>query len=199
MPSFRTRTKLINAEQYTGRENPLPVGVEIGPKGVPVVLTEDCRCEAVNRGDWIVPVEGTPFFKRYPHSEFVTFAPGHLTPLATSGRKDGDQPAMNETSRPFVEIQQPPQLTNRDVAEHKLVDFERAVEKIVNALSLENLSDTPDFMLAKFLAGALTLFNDVTRQRTEWYGKKSDREFYNDAALALPPNSTASPNRTTST
>lgn len=41
---------------------------------------------------------------------------------------------------------------------------------IINKMSLENQSDTPDFILASYLVTCFENFNLVTKARTAWYG-----------------------------
>ncbi len=50
--------------------------------------------------------------------------------------------------------------------------FMREVAQIINKHSMENNSNTPDFILAEMLLGFLTVFENATRKREEWYRKK---------------------------
>lgn len=52
--------------------------------------------------------------------------------------------------------------------------FEVGVEELINSNSLENESDTPDYISAEFLRKMFELFNSAIRQRTEWLGIKPD-------------------------
>jgi hypothetical protein len=47
--------------------------------------------------------------------------------------------------------------------------FEYKLEKLLNAHSKENGSDTPDFILANYLIKCLEAFNEATTTRSEWY------------------------------
>lgn len=49
-------------------------------------------------------------------------------------------------------------------------EFRTELEKLINGHSKENESDTPDFILAEFLAGCLAVFDDAVCSRTKWYG-----------------------------
>ncbi len=49
------------------------------------------------------------------------------------------------------------------------VVFTREVAKLINRFSLENESDTPDYILAAFMVSSLDLFQSRIRERTEWY------------------------------
>lgn len=50
-------------------------------------------------------------------------------------------------------------------------EFEKELTALINKHSLEGESDTPDFILAKFLKNSLKAFNEATRRRSDWYGK----------------------------
>lgn len=45
-----------------------------------------------------------------------------------------------------------------------------ALVKAINSVSAENGSDTPDFILAEFLAAQLDAFNQAVHRRSQWYG-----------------------------
>lgn len=48
--------------------------------------------------------------------------------------------------------------------------FEKELSGLINKHSLENESDTPDYILADYLNRCLFAFNCATRKRKEWYG-----------------------------
>jgi hypothetical protein len=48
--------------------------------------------------------------------------------------------------------------------------FEGDLRELINRHSLENSSDTPDYILAQYIAGCVTTFNNVVRQRDAWHG-----------------------------
>ena len=50
-------------------------------------------------------------------------------------------------------------------------DFLRAMAREINSVSRENVSNTPDFILAEFLAAALVAFENASLAREKWYGK----------------------------
>lgn len=56
---------------------------------------------------------------------------------------------------------------------------------VLNRYSMENGSDTPDFILAEYLAGCLANWNTYSRTRESWYG--IDRRGPTIAAPARPP------------
>jgi hypothetical protein len=47
--------------------------------------------------------------------------------------------------------------------------FKKELTDLINHHSLENASNTPDFILAKYLADCLSAFNQATRERSDWY------------------------------
>lgn len=48
--------------------------------------------------------------------------------------------------------------------------FERDLCSLINAHSIENGSNTPDFLLAEYLQGCLDLWNKSVNARDKWYG-----------------------------
>lgn len=50
--------------------------------------------------------------------------------------------------------------------------FRKQLEKLINEHSLENQSDTPDFILAEFLENCLKSFDYAILQRNSFYKKE---------------------------
>ncbi len=50
--------------------------------------------------------------------------------------------------------------------------FRKKLEDLLNCESMENESDTPDFILAQFLESCLFAFDSAVRRRREWWGPK---------------------------
>lgn len=48
-------------------------------------------------------------------------------------------------------------------------DFRGKLEDLINRESMENGSDTPDFILAEYLKDCLVAFDKATTRRTDWY------------------------------
>lgn len=44
------------------------------------------------------------------------------------------------------------------------------ISQALNGVSAENGSNTPDFILADYLAGCLEAFDEATKARDQWYG-----------------------------
>jgi hypothetical protein len=50
-------------------------------------------------------------------------------------------------------------------------DFRRELAEVINRHSRENGSNTPDFILAGYLASCLTAWDMATWARERWYGR----------------------------
>jgi hypothetical protein len=48
--------------------------------------------------------------------------------------------------------------------------FKKDLEGLINHHSLENLSNTPDFILADYLTECLLNYNTVVTHRDKWFG-----------------------------
>ncbi len=48
-------------------------------------------------------------------------------------------------------------------------DFRQELENVINRCSMENGSDTPDFILAEYLADCLVAFDKAVERRTMHY------------------------------
>ena len=51
------------------------------------------------------------------------------------------------------------------------VSFRKELAKLINKFSKENGSDTPDFILAEYLADCLSAYDNAVTARTEWRGE----------------------------
>lgn len=49
--------------------------------------------------------------------------------------------------------------------------FRKELEELINKNSLENGSNTPDFILAEYLTDCLSTFDKIVYKREEWYGR----------------------------
>ena len=49
--------------------------------------------------------------------------------------------------------------------------FEQELTSLINKYSMENGSNTPDFILANYLQDCLRIFNVTVQQRENWYGR----------------------------
>lgn len=53
--------------------------------------------------------------------------------------------------------------------------FGDELEELLNKYPKENRSDTPNFVLRKYLVGCLAVFNEAVRNREEHYGRRESR------------------------
>ena len=51
------------------------------------------------------------------------------------------------------------------------MEFRKALEDLINRHSRENGSNTPDFLLAEYLAACLDAFEKAVNERDQWYGR----------------------------
>lgn len=52
--------------------------------------------------------------------------------------------------------------------ERVISDFEKELEQLINKHSRENMSDTPDFILAEYLNTCLTAYSVAVSSRDHW-------------------------------
>lgn len=64
--------------------------------------------------------------------------------------------------------------------------FEEDIRDAINRHSQENLSNTPDFILASYLMDCMNAFDMAVNHRERWYG----REVPGEGAVAVGPNAT---------
>ena len=55
--------------------------------------------------------------------------------------------------------------------------FQKRLEELINSCSMENGSDTPDFILAEYLRKCLQAFDDTVLARERWYGRDAGYEY----------------------
>lgn len=80
--------------------------------------------------------------------------------------------------------------------------FERELEHLINKHGRERGSNTPDYILAEYLASCLASFNKAVQLREQWYGRGEQfvatglatiEEAARINALASPPSSRETP------
>lgn len=52
--------------------------------------------------------------------------------------------------------------------------FHDELRTLLNGYSKENESNTPDFILTRYIERCLDAFDEATRARDKWYGSKHD-------------------------
>lgn len=58
-----------------------------------------------------------------------------------------------------------------DSPQQMQANFEKELEILINRHCQENISNTPDFILAQYILGCLAIFNIAIQQREAWYGR----------------------------
>ena len=53
-------------------------------------------------------------------------------------------------------------------------DYVKEIAALLNRHSVENDSNTPDFIMAEFVSKCLDAFNNAVRERERWYGRTHD-------------------------
>lgn len=66
-------------------------------------------------------------------------------------------------------------------------EFRQKLQNLINSISLENGSDTPDFILAEYLNDCLQSFDRAVNAREKWYGRQQERTPFYDCPEP-PPN-----------
>ena len=56
--------------------------------------------------------------------------------------------------------------------------FQEELESLINRHSIENESDSPDFLLATFLIDCLRIYAKTVKARDKWYGFKGLSQRY---------------------
>lgn len=51
------------------------------------------------------------------------------------------------------------------------MELEDEIKALLNCHSAENVSNTPDWLLAQYLLSCLAAFNTAVQQRENWYGR----------------------------
>jgi hypothetical protein len=87
---------------------------------------------------------------------------GEIGPVLTPD--DIEQRAQRDVDEFDAGLQMPP---SSDGA------YEKKLEALINEHSMENCSDTPDFILARYLRLQLDIFDNTIRRREHWYGRRA--------------------------
>jgi hypothetical protein len=66
------------------------------------------------------------------------------------------------------------------------MSLESDITTVINMHSLENTSNTPDFLLAEFMLACLYAYNTTLQKRTLWYGRMDES---GSTAVVEPPES----------
>jgi anti-sigma-K factor RskA len=64
--------------------------------------------------------------------------------------------------------------------------FKKGLEELINSYSMENGSDTPDFILATYLLGCLRVFDKAIIDREIWYDRPTKHLVEDEWTNQLP-------------
>lgn len=56
----------------------------------------------------------------------------------------------------------------------EFINFRKELQQLINRYSVENESNTPDFILANYISGCLDVFASTVKERENWYGRGKD-------------------------
>lgn len=68
-------------------------------------------------------------------------------------------------------IDEPDDYDYQKQKEGRKIDFSYELRSLINRYSLENTSNTPDFVLAEYLVSCLNAFDTAVQQRENYYGR----------------------------
>lgn len=72
--------------------------------------------------------------------------------------------------------------------------FRKELCNLINRESMENGSDTPDFLLAEYLADCLDVYDRTVKAREKWYGREAKSvPSYECPEVDLPPHENEEP------
>lgn len=130
--------------------------------------------------DWIIKGVNGELYPCKPDIFAKTYVPATPEPIAigddidldeleTEMQKPGYITAMND--EPTISWRSAP-IAEDDPAHpnQRYTRFRDQLQDLINSNSMENGSDTPDFMLAEFLTDALMSFDRLMQRRDGWYG-----------------------------
>lgn len=72
--------------------------------------------------------------------------------------------------------------------EDKEKSFREKLSSLINSVSKENGSNTPDFILADYLSGCLENFDKAVNRREKWYGRPDEEDSVKSKELPPLPN-----------
>lgn len=68
-------------------------------------------------------------------------------------------------------------MNNTETTEGRIVSpFEKELSTLINRYSMENGSNTPDFLLAQYLDHCLKTFGLIVTERDRWYSIQDAKE-----------------------
>jgi len=77
---------------------------------------------------------------------------------------------INFMTNPVVRILNHMNTKEKCMISIDISDFEKELTMLINSYSIENQSNTPDFLLAQFIIGCLNAYKVAVNNRDLWYG-----------------------------
>jgi hypothetical protein len=115
----------------------------------------------------LTPIGGAPAMLIDTLEGCMTASPGDWIIRGVEGEISPCKPSIFEASyepADFAEIEGPTEPQT----------FEQELCALINRHSMENHSDTPDFILCEFLRKSLETFDVAVRLRERWYGREGE-------------------------
>jgi hypothetical protein len=72
--------------------------------------------------------------------------------------------------KPIGELSDPANVRPQNLPTGDISEFQKKLEVLINQHSLENGSNTPDFILSEYLTGCIDVWNKSVMRRSDWYG-----------------------------
>jgi len=171
----RKRTETVEAVQYTGDgdEGPMFDG-KLGCRPLQPAWLADALLRKANENDAIYTRRGRLHTNSRPG--VVALEAGHWIVNEAGGFEVWPNYNFHQEFEPAIREADAPDEPTTDIPggygepAHTLRDDLAAT---INRWSIENDSDTPDFMLADFLIGCLQTFAQAVDAREQWYGRRS--------------------------
>ena len=66
--------------------------------------------------------------------------------------------------------------------------FREELESLINHHSIENQSDTPDFLLSRYICDCLRVYAKIVKARDKWYGFKGVSQRYEGKVVHIDRN-----------
>lgn len=82
-----------------------------------------------------------------------------------------DDSNLGEAFQAWKASKEKSELSSQEKEAIRASSFEKDLEHLLNMHGMENASNTPDFILARYMLGCYRLFNATVNSRADWYGR----------------------------
>jgi len=66
---------------------------------------------------------------------------------------------------------------NEETPDGNFYEFRKHLEELINTQSMENASDTPDYILAQYLTDCLEAFDNAVNLRRDWHSNEKTKDW----------------------